>query len=480
MLKVLIVEDEFLVRVGLRSLIDWSGNGFELLEDATDGEQAMQRIRECLPDIILLDIQLPKMNGLQVLRELRALKIQAKVVVISCNDEFEAVKQAMANGAIDYLRKLELNQDDLINVLLKIKESICQPGEPAAETSGSPKHSDADWIDVVIGERETLPKSAALRSGLAMFLDVDEPDEHFYALDYSVFLNVVRQSLYAYGIACVAFRSGPSTFCTLFQSGFSPETLAQKVQAQLQQTIGVDCSIGLGPKWMDAPSLRASVMAAKRISYYKFYYGKNIVQSFSSAEEPDDTGEGREKRWSLLLDAVHFADRERLCTVLADIWTDIVEPRTLYPDRLKILCIRLLGKVQEALDLQEKDARDSDFQAIMSAQTVDRVKEYLFFRVEEMYQSAQKIPPAHYSRLIINAIEYIDSHITQPISLSRVAKEISVSESYFSMLFKKEVGENCIAYINRKKVDTAKAMLNNDMLIYEVAESLGYYNSNYF
>ena len=206
MLKVLIVEDEFLVRVGLRSLIDWSGNGFELLEDAIDGEQAMRQIRESLPDIILLDIQLPGMNGLQVLREIRELNICTKVVVISCNDEFEAVKQAMAYGAVDYLRKLSLNRDDLMKVLLEIKDSICQAEEPGAESVPDPQSRDLEWVDVLTGERDELPENTELQSGYAMFLDVDAPDAHFYALNYSVFVNVIRQSLRAYR-TCLLYTS---------------------------------------------------------------------------------------------------------------------------------------------------------------------------------------------------------------------------------------------------------------------------------
>ena len=480
MLKVLIVEDEFLVRVGLRSLIDWSGNGFELLEDAIDGEQAMRQIRESLPDIILLDIQLPGMNGLQVLREIRELNICTKVVVISCNDEFEAVKQAMAYGAVDYLRKLSLNRDDLMKVLLEIKDSICQAEEPGAESVPDPQSRDLEWVDVLTGERDELPENTKLQSGYAMFLDVDAPDAHFYALNYSVFVNVIRQSLRAYRTICTVFRSGPSTFCVLFRCEFSPEALAKKVQMQLHQTVGVDCSIGIGPKWTDAQSLRACIVAAKQISYYKFYCGGGVVRSFVSAGELENPGAARKRNWSAVIDALQSDSWENIQKMLEEAWTDMTVPCTLYPDSMKILCTQLLGRIQTALKLQEREGKNSDFQQVMSAQTAEQVKEYLFFRAEEMIQSVEQKPHVRYSRLIVRAIDYIDSHITQPSSLSRVAKEINVSESYFSMLFKKEVGENCIAYINRKKVEAAMAMLDEDYLIYEVAEKLGFDNSNYF
>ena len=266
----------------------------------------------------------------------------------------------------------------------------------------------------------------------------------------------------------------------LFRCEFSPEALAKKVQMQLHQTVGVDCSIGIGPKWTDAQSLRACIVAAEQISYYKFYCGGGVVRSFVSAGELENPGAARKRNWSAVIDALQSDSWENIQKMLEEAWTDMTVPCTLYPDSMKILCTQLLGRIQTALKLQEREGKNSDFQQVMSAQTAEQVKEYLFFRAEEMIQSVEQKPHVRYSRLIVRAIDYIDSHITQPSSLSRVAKEINVSESYFSMLFKKEVGENCIAYINRKKVEAAMAMLDEDYLIYEVAEKLGFDNSNYF
>lgn len=119
MKKVLIVEDEILARLGLRQLVDWRKLELELLPDATDGEEALEMIRNSCPDIILLDLNIPKVSGLEILEFLKKEEMPTKVIVVSCQEEFDVVKKAMKLGAYDYLRKLNLSSDELENILEK-------------------------------------------------------------------------------------------------------------------------------------------------------------------------------------------------------------------------------------------------------------------------------------------------------------------------------------------------------------------------
>ena len=108
MKKVLIVEDEILARLGLRQLVDWKKLDLELLPDATDGEEALEMIRNSRPDIILLDLNIPRVSGLEILEFLKKEEMKTRVIVVSCQEEFDVVKKAMKLGAYDYLRKLNL------------------------------------------------------------------------------------------------------------------------------------------------------------------------------------------------------------------------------------------------------------------------------------------------------------------------------------------------------------------------------------
>ena len=98
MKKVLIVEDEILARLGLRQLVDWKKLDLELLPDATDGEEALEMIRNSRPDIILLDLNIPRVSGLEILEFLKKEEMQTRVIVVSCQEEFDVVKKAMTES----------------------------------------------------------------------------------------------------------------------------------------------------------------------------------------------------------------------------------------------------------------------------------------------------------------------------------------------------------------------------------------------
>lgn len=83
MKKVLIVEDEILARLGLRQLVDWKKLDLELLPDATDGEEALEMIRNSRPDIILLDLNIPRVSGLEILEFLKKEEMQTRVIVVA-------------------------------------------------------------------------------------------------------------------------------------------------------------------------------------------------------------------------------------------------------------------------------------------------------------------------------------------------------------------------------------------------------------
>ena len=127
MIKVLIAEDEILARVGIRQIIDWNAMGLTLLDDAKDGQEALQMIDLQRPDIILLDLNLPKIHGLEILKYIAQKKLTCKVIVITCNEEFQTIKTAASLGAFEYLRKFDLSSDEILRVIRKCMYALNNP-----------------------------------------------------------------------------------------------------------------------------------------------------------------------------------------------------------------------------------------------------------------------------------------------------------------------------------------------------------------
>ncbi len=131
MIKVFLCEDEFVVREGIKNNIDWAGNGYEFAGEASDGELALPLIRKLEPDIVITDIKMPFMDGLELSRRIRKELPFCEIVILSGYEEFDYAKQAISIGVAQYLTK-PISGDDLLGELDLLKEKIIRSKEERA------------------------------------------------------------------------------------------------------------------------------------------------------------------------------------------------------------------------------------------------------------------------------------------------------------------------------------------------------------
>ncbi|MFX3631240.1 MAG: response regulator [Candidatus Pristimantibacillus sp.] len=155
MWKVLLVEDEFFVRESVKELIRWEELGFTVSGEAGDGAEALEMIKRDPPDLVLTDIVMPRMDGIQLLKEVREAGIQSKFVMLTCMGEFEYIRQAMEYGASNYILKLSMSVKDLRDTLIKMNTELSRSKEtelPAKDTLAS---SDARQLQPVVHTEHT-------------------------------------------------------------------------------------------------------------------------------------------------------------------------------------------------------------------------------------------------------------------------------------------------------------------------------------
>ncbi|GMQ62612.1 response regulator [Vallitalea maricola] len=124
MYKVLIIDDEVLVRVGLKTTINWENIGFTVVAEASNGEQGYEQYKKHMPDVIITDIRMPKKDGLWLVEEVRKENADVKILVLTCYDEFSYARKALKVGADDYILKSEVEDEELISIMSKIKNKI--------------------------------------------------------------------------------------------------------------------------------------------------------------------------------------------------------------------------------------------------------------------------------------------------------------------------------------------------------------------
>ena len=119
-MKLMIVDDEKLLRNGFRHMTDWASKGIEIISEAMNGEDALEKLQHVEPDVVLTDINMPVMNGIELTKRIKTLYPHIIVVILSGYDNYDYIRDSMKNGANDYLLKASIDVDDIYEMLQKL------------------------------------------------------------------------------------------------------------------------------------------------------------------------------------------------------------------------------------------------------------------------------------------------------------------------------------------------------------------------
>ena len=124
MLRVIIVEDEHFVRIGIKNSVPWEKYGMQVVCDAENGRQALEQYQKWKPDVIITDLKMPVMNGIELMKAVRAEDKRARFIILTCLDEFGMVQEAIRLGASAYILKLTSEQEEIEAALEKVRAEL--------------------------------------------------------------------------------------------------------------------------------------------------------------------------------------------------------------------------------------------------------------------------------------------------------------------------------------------------------------------
>ena len=188
MKTVMIVDDEIMVRVGMKSLIDWESQGFTVTAECSNGREALDRIAEHEPDLILTDLMMDEMDGFALMEECRQRYPEIKFIILSNYNDFENTRRAIRNGALDYIFKLTITPGELAEILQRAKKHLVR-AEPADDSfvrknlTGIKAHlirtaaegSCKDWESLQSDLARVAPRMRFDRPYCVLHLSIDEP-----------------------------------------------------------------------------------------------------------------------------------------------------------------------------------------------------------------------------------------------------------------------------------------------------------------
>lgn len=512
MIKVFIVEDECLVREGIRDNIEWKANGFELVGEAEDGEMALPLIRKTRPDLLITDIKMPFMDGLELSHIVSKEMPETKIIILSGYDDFEFARQAIELRVERYLLK-PITKTALQEALSQIKEKL--------EKEQEQKNYDLQYVhDLQNYEQNEMRKFfeeitvGTLKVGeiynkaekLGLSIEADRYNLVLFVLqpqamsgEYSDVVANFQEELIEEFIdddEYLLFRCNLMTFAILVKG---EENTIGEITQKCVSEISTKCEGLSNLNWYVAEGTAVERLSALpkcyndangRISLRHIYPSRHIFGIGSEAAAT--TNEDISSIDSLDVEKIDpMITRNFLQTGLeSEIDRFVDNYLTNLGTAMKSFMFRqyiLLSARFSAAIVAKSFGQDQDtfiktLPEVNSDMSIEEAKTYLisvFKRVIEVRDTESK---NQFNSILHQAISYIDEHfVDDEISLNVVAKEVNVSANYFSALFSQETGETFVEYLTKKRMEKAKQLLRQTSLRSgEIAYKVGYRDPRYF
>lgn len=489
--SVVIVDDEALARAGLYSLIDWNARGFEIVGEAENGEEGRKLVERLKPDLAIVDIRMPVLDGIALMEAIRTASPETRVIVLSSYDEFEYAREAMKHGAIDYLLKLEVTAEQLGSVLDRAKnrfivressgvtlgaapadlaEALMDPGQHAdlKRLLGRDEDAVAWYVAVVRLSGRHLPKPVS-----RMFIEIVETDVDARAVE-------TVPGVFAVIIALPATHQEPGR-----RKGV--KDLLSRARAQVTSYVELEMTATA-----DGPAMTVGELPDAYESAYDHLFGSKAVRAGSVQFVDDD-------RSPRLIGSANDEETGGLEQIAGDVENGfriqdsaavqralIVAERALrgmqVVDRNAVmhLCTEIIHQVeaQSRPDQRTDELWGQPFLELGSLVSIDEFAAWIR-RVREGI--VRRILDAKHHPLVDAASALIRSRYREELSLEDVAIHLNTSSSYLSRLFRRELDTTFGELLTSVRLAHAKILLEDPAVsIQAVAERVGYENAYYF
>lgn len=511
MYKVLIVDDEVLVRVGLKTTIDWEANGFTVVAEASNGEQAYEQYKKYMPDVIITDIKMPKRDGLWLVEEVRKENQHARILVLTCYDEFSYARKALKVGADDYILKSEVEDEELVEVMQSVKKKL--------DSYNKAKHIE----DKKLMNRNDI-KRAVLNDMIKsdFYIDADMAERcgnigfpvekssfafACIAIDGSIkntglVAGTTKQTgNAALNIVLDLFAERAIEYIFINQTGKYVFLLSSPLLtgAELERVFGAavnsvkqyfDCSMNIVysasfPNIDSAAAMYKDFINKAQLLFYKKEACISITTADSISFSEASVFNLKKEYNNRFIETIGQENTSKIMELINETG-GCFERDNVKPAIVKIFYSNLMAEIFNSYGFfmeNNKEFGDHEYYhyQIENSEYLQGITDLLADFTVKLINEIRHIRHANSKVLINRAINYIQYHYDEKISLEDVAEKLHLSKHYLCSSFKKATGENMSLYINKLRIEKAKRLLlEPDGRIKEIFEEVGYSNQQYF
>lgn len=519
-IKVFLVEDEMVIRRGIKNSIDWEKEGYIFCGEASDGELAYPMIIKEKPDILITDIRMPFMDGLELCKLVKKELPNIKILILSGYDEFDYAKEAIRQGVTEYLLK-PISSGKLLEALNGVSESIRREKEDKdlvrkymEEMRENTEHEKQKFFEQMIagnlsmadaletGKKYEMNLSAGMYNLLLFRFTLGEENrksgellgEAEYAIE-----KLTERLEYVF-----EFQRGVEGWAFLLMAD-NEEQMSERVKElskDLEEIMKNYSTIayfgGIGQPVARLRELEESFREAERALAARFTMELNriisvedirMAQNVDTLDDIEITSFGEIEKTRTMLEKFLNNGAEDEIDEFVDVYINELPEENLKSVLMRqyiimdayivmmSFCEKIEG-IEGEMQAQSEELKNS----MKTSQTLEEIKNYIRMLLKKIIGVRDTISGRRYSDIIEIAKDQIrKTYMSDEISLNTIAAEVGMSPSYFSSIFSKEMGKTFVEYLTEIRMDRAKELLMcSSMKTSEIGYEVGYKDPHYF
>lgn len=519
-IKVFLVEDEMVIRRGIKNSIDWEKEGYIFCGEASDGELAYPMIIKEKPDILITDIRMPFMDGLELCKLVKKELPNIKILILSGYDEFDYAKEAIRLGVTEYLLK-PISSGKLLEALNGVSESIRREKEDKdlvrkymEEMRENTEHEKQKFFEQMIagnlsmadaletGKKYEMNLSAGMYNLLLFRFTLGKENrksgellgEAEYAIE-----KLTERLEYVF-----EFQRGVEGWAFLLMAD-NEEQMSERVKElskDLEEIMKNYSTIayfgGIGQPVARLRELEESFREAERALAARFTMELNriisvedirMAQNVDTLDDIEITSFGEIEKTRTMLEKFLNNGAEDEIDEFVDVYINELPEENLKSVLMRqyiimdayivmmSFCEKIEG-IEGEMQAQSEELKNS----MKTIQTLEEIKNYIRMLLKKIIGVRDTISGRRYSDIIEIAKDQIrKTYMSDEISLNAIAAEVGMSPSYFSSIFSKEMGKTFVEYLTEIRMDRAKELLMcSSMKTSEIGYEVGYKDPHYF
>lgn len=519
-IKVFLVEDEMVIRRGIKNSIDWEKEGYIFCGEASDGELAYPMIIKEKPDILITDIRMPFMDGLELCKLVKKELPNIKILILSGYDEFDYAKEAIRLGVTEYLLK-PISSGKLLEALNGVSESIRREKEDKdlvrkymEEMRENTEHEKQKFFEQMIagnlsmadaletGKKYEMNLSAGMYNLLLFRFTLGEENRKSGELlgeaEYAIEKLTERRE-YVF-----EFQRGVEGWAFLLMAD-NEEQMSERVKElskDLEEIMKNYSTIayfgGIGQPVARLRELEESFREAERALAARFTMELNriisvedirMAQNVDTLDDIEITSFGEIEKTRTMLEKFLNNGAEDEIDEFVDVYINELPEENLKSVLMRqyiimdayivmmSFCEKIEG-IEGEMQAQSEELKNS----MKTIQTLEEIKNYIRMLLKKIIGVRDTISGRRYSDIIEIAKDQIrKTYMSDEISLNTIAAEVGMSPSYFSSIFSKEMGKTFVEYLTEIRMDRAKELLMcSSMKTSEIGYEVGYKDPHYF